>query len=474
MTDPRLTNFIDGKRVAPLDGGYTELLDPCTGAGYQHAPDSGPRDVDLAMQAAATAFEEWRWTTPTQRQQALLRMADALESRIPEFAAAEALSTGSAAAAGEAPLMVDQLRFFAGAARILEGRSAGEYSPGHTSYVRREPLGVCAQLAPWNFPLLMAVLKSAPALAAGNTVVLKPAETTPQTALLFAELAAEFLPPGVLNVVCGGRATGRLMVEHPVPAMVSLTGSVAAGMDVARVASAGLKRLHLELGGKTPVIVCADADLSDAAAKIVEAAYGNAGQDCTAATRVLAAREIHDELVAALATAARSARPGPPRDAGALYGPLNNADQLERVDGFVRRLPSHATVVTGGRRVGDEGYFYAPTVITGVRHDDEISQQEVFGPVITVQSFADEDEAVRLANGVPQGLASAVWTTDHARAMRLTRRLDFGCVWVNTHLGFPTEMPHGGFKHSGYGKDLSLYGFEDYTRIKHVMHHVGE
>ncbi|MFF3066815.1 aminobutyraldehyde dehydrogenase [Kitasatospora sp. NPDC057936] len=471
---PRLGNFVDGRSAEPADGTYTELLDPCTGTPYLLAPDSGEEDVDRAMRAAATAFEQWRWTSPAERQDALLRIADALAGRLDEFAAAEARSTGSAAAAGETPLMVDQLRFFAGAARVLEGLAAGEYSPGHTSYTRREPVGVCAQLAPWNFPLLMAVLKSAPALAAGNTVVLKPAETTPETALLLAELAAEVLPPGVLNVVCGGPDTGRLMVRHPVPALVSLTGSVAAGTEVARDAAAGLKRVHLELGGKTPVVVCADADLPAAAAKIVEGAYGNAGQDCTAATRVLVDRAVQEDLLTALTKAAQAARPGPPDDAGALYGPLNNADQLARVDGFVRRLPAHARVVTGGHRVGEAGYFYAPTVIADVRQDDEIVQREVFGPVITVQPFADEDEAVALANGVEQGLASAVWTTDHARAMRFTRRLDFGCVWVNTHLGFPSEMPHGGFKHSGYGKDLSVYGFEAYTRVKHVMHHLGE
>ncbi|MFF4579767.1 gamma-aminobutyraldehyde dehydrogenase [Streptomyces sp. NPDC001389] len=473
MPLPRLSNFVDGKKTEPLGDGFTELLDPCTGTAGALAPASGPEDVDAAMRAAETAFEQWRRTTPAERQQALLRIADALESRIDEFAAAELLDTGSTAAAGEAPLMVDQLRFFAGTARLLEGSSAGEYSPGHTSYVRREPVGICAQLAPWNFPLLMAVLKSAPAIAAGNTVVLKPAETTPRSALLFAELAAEFLPPGVLNVVCGGPATGRLMVEHPVPAMVSLTGSLEAGIDVARSAAADLKRVHLELGGKTPVVVFADADLDAATAKIIDGAFGNAGQDCTAATRVLVDGAVHDELVERLAAAARAVRPGPPADRGAAYGPLNNAAQLERVRGIVQRLPEHARIVTGGKQAGGEGYFFEPTVISGVRQDDEIIRTEVFGPVITVQPFDSEEEAVRLANGVEQGLASAVWTSDHARAMRLTGLLDFGTVWVNTHLGFPSEMPHGGFKHSGYGKDLSVYGFEAYTRIKHVMHHVG-
>jgi betaine-aldehyde dehydrogenase len=471
MPPSQLSHFVDGKKTDPADGAYSELIDPCSGTAYASAPVGGPEDVDTAMRAAEAAFAEWRLTTPAERQRALLRIADALEARIDEFAEAEARDTGSAAAAGEAPLMVDQLRFFAGAARLLEGRGAGEYSAGHTSYVRREPVGVCAQLAPWNFPLLMAVLKSAPAIAAGNTVVLKPAETTPTTALMFAELAAEHLPPGVLNVVCGGPDTGRLMVEHPVPAMVSLTGSVAAGIDVARTAAADLKSVHLELGGKTPVVVFRDADLDAATAKIIDGAFGNAGQDCTAASRVLADQEIYPELVERLTAAARAVRVGPPSDGQALYGPLNNADQLERVSGFVARLPEHARVLTGGHRVGESGYFFAPTVIADVRQDDEITQHEVFGPVITVQPFATEDEAVRLANGVEQGLASAVWTTDNARAMRLSARLDFGCVWVNTHLGFPSEMPHGGFKHSGYGKDLSVYGFEAYTRLKQVMHH---
>jgi betaine-aldehyde dehydrogenase len=473
MTLPALSNFVDGKRTEPVEGQYAELLDPCTGVASALVPLSGPEDVDAAMRAAAAAFETWRRTAPVARQEALLHIADALLERAEEFAAAELLDTGSTAAAGELPLMADQLRFFAGAARILEGSAAGEYTPGHTSYVRREPVGVCAQLAPWNFPLLMAVLKSAPAIAAGNTVVLKPAETTPRTALLLAELAAEVLPAGVLNVLCGGPSTGRLMTEHAVPAMVSLTGSVDAGIDVARTAAQSLKRVHLELGGKTPVLVFADAELDTAVAKIVEGAFGNAGQDCTAATRVLVEERIHDAFVERLAAAARAVRPGPPADPDAGYGPLNNAAQLERVKGLLTRLPEHARVIAGGEQVGDEGYFFAPTVIRGVRQDDEIVQTEVFGPVVTVQSFSTEDEAVTLANGVEQGLASAVWTRDHGRAMRLTTRLDFGTVWVNTHLGFPSEMPHGGFKHSGYGKDLSAYGFEAYTRIKHVMHHQG-
>ena len=473
MNEPALQNFIDGKYVDSAGSAATPLIDPCTGQAWGEAPISGPEDVDTAMRAARAAFTHWRTVTPAERQRILLAIAAELEQRIDEFAAAEARDTGSAAAAGEVPLMVDQIRFFAGAARVLEGRSAGEYAPEHTSYVRREPVGVCAQLAPWNFPLLMAVLKSVPAIAAGNTVVLKPAPTTPSTALYFAELAARHLPSGVLNVLCGDETTGHLLVRHDTPAMVSITGSVEAGMDVAAAAAATVKQVHLELGGKTPVIVCRDADLSAATEKIIAGAFGNAGQDCTAASLVLADEAIYDDLLAALVAAAQRSRPGPPSDDGASYGPLNNAAQLDRISGLIERLPTHARVLTGGRRVGDEGFYFAPTVIAGVRPDDEIARIEIFGPVLTMQTFRTEDEAVALANGLHQGLASALWTRDNARAMRLSAQLDFGCVWVNTHLGFPSEMPHGGFKHSGYGKDLSVYGFEAYTRLKHVMHHIG-
>ncbi len=467
-------NVIDGQSRDAADGRVLDIVDPVSGSVYATSPLSGEADVDTALNAAAKAFETWRDTTPAERQLALLRIADAIESRTADFVRVESADTGKPLAlttSEEIPPCVDQIRFFAGAARVLEGRSAGEYLAGHTSFVRREPIGVCAQVTPWNYPLMMAIWKIAPALAAGNTIVLKPSDTTPASTTLLAEVANEFLPPGVFNVVCGDRDTGRALVAHPIPAMVSITGSVRAGMQVAQAAAADLKRTHLELGGKAPVVVFDDADVAAAAEGIAGAGYFNAGQDCTAATRVLVAQGVHDDFVAALAEQAGNTATGAP-DQDVYYGPLNNPDQFSRVAGFLDRLPDHASVRAGGQPVGGPGFFFQPTVVDGLRQQDEIIQDEVFGPVITVQTFADDAQALAMANGVRYGLAASVWTRDHGRAMRMSKKLDFGCVWINTHIPIVAEMPHGGFKQSGYGKDLSMYGFEDYTRIKHVMSNI--
>ncbi len=467
-----LQNYINGEFVDVSGTEVLDIVNPTNGELVAKAPVSVGADVDAAMAAAAQAFTSWKHVPPSQRQLLLLRLADALEANSGELVEAQHRNTGQVRemiAAEEVSAGADQLRFFAGAARLLEGKSAGEYLEGHTSYVRREPIGVVAQVAPWNYPLLMAVWKIGPALAAGNTVVLKPSDTTPESTLVLARLTQDILPAGVLNVILGNGDTGAAMVEHKTPGLVSITGSVRAGIAVASGAAKGLKRAHLELGGKAPAVVFADADLKKTAAAVAEFAFFNAGQDCTAITRVLVQEEAHDELVAAMVEHTKTLKTGSQDDSENYYGPLNNINHFNAVNAVIDALPAHCSVATGGRRAGDKGYFFEPTIITGAKQDDAIVQKETFGPIITVQKFLTESEAVELANDVEFALASSVWTTDHGTAMRVSRDLDFGAVWINTHIMLTAEMPHGGFKSSGYGKDLSMYGVEDYTRIKHVM-----
>jgi betaine-aldehyde dehydrogenase len=465
-----LQNFIGGEYLPPA-GPLMDVVDPSTGRVYEQAPKSGPDAVDAACRAAAAAFAGWRYTTPAARSLALTRLADALEDRAGDFIAAECRNTGKPLRwmrDEEFPMLLDHLRYMATLARHLTGLATASYATGYDSSVRREPVGVCGQVAPWNYPLMMAVWKFGPALAAGNTVVLKPSDSTPVSTAMLGELAAEHLPAGVFNIVMGDRDTGRALVEHPTPALISVTGSTRAGIEVSTAAASSLKRVHLELGGKAPVVVFDDVDVADAAGKVAAAGLANAGQDCAAGCRVLVHQRIHDEFVDALVEAMKGTRYGPPEEDVDL-GPLNNAAQLDRVAGFLDRVPAHAAVRCGGavdRRHG--GFYVQPTVITGLRQDDEHIQNEIFGPVQTVQPFADEAEALAMANGVPYGLAASVWTASHERALRFSADLDFGQVWVNCHLIQPAELPNGGYKQSGHGNDLSLFALDDYTRVKQV------